>query len=67
MLDRVGFARVYTTETRQNHEGEPGRFSFYLSRIWNSPTVATVQVEVSDTAGNLAVYTAPVTATNNRL
>ena len=67
MLDKADFAKVYTPETRQNHEGEPGKFSFYLASTWNSTTVATVQVEVSDTAGNLAVYSARVNATDSRL
>ena len=67
MLDKAEFAKVYTPETRQNHEGEPGKFSFYLASTWNSTTVATVQVEVSDTAGNLAVYSARVNATDSRV
>jgi murein DD-endopeptidase MepM/ murein hydrolase activator NlpD len=67
MLDRADFTKVYTPETRQNHEGEPGRFSFYLARNWHTNSTTTIQVEVSDTAGNLAIYTAPVTATNSPL
>lgn len=62
MLDSADFTQVYTPETRQNHEGEPGRFSFYLARTWSANTAATVQVEVSDTAGNVAVYAARVAA-----
>ncbi len=67
MLDKADFTKVYTPETRQNHQGEPGRFSFYLARTWNPTTAATVQIEVGDTAGNLAVYTAQVNATDSRL
>jgi len=67
MLDRADFTKVYTPETRPNHEGEPGRFSFYLARTWSSTTATTVQVEVSDTAGNLAVYTTRVNAVDSRL
>ena len=49
MLDKADFTKVYTPQTRQNHEGEPGTFSFYLARTWSSTTATTVQVEVSDT------------------
>ena len=67
MLDRTDFTKVYTPETRQNHEGKPGRFSFYLARNWSSTAAMAVQVEVSDTAGNLAVYTARVSPNDRRL
>ena len=60
MLDSADFTKVYTPETRQNHKGQPGMYSFYLARTWRANTAATVQVEVSDTAGNVAVYTAQV-------
>ena len=60
MLDSAGFTKVYTPETRQNHKGEAGMFSFYLARTWRPNAPATVQVEVSDTAGNVSVYTARV-------
>ena len=67
MRDRADFTEVYTPETRQNHEGKPGTFSFYLTRTWSSTTATTVQVEVSDTAGNLAVYTTRVNAVGSTL
>ena len=38
----------------------PAMFSFYLARTWRPNAPATVQVEVSDTAGNVSVYTARV-------
>ncbi len=59
MLPHTDFQRVYTPETRQNHKGEPGCFSFYLQRGWSGSDLAggtvTVQVEASDTAGNSTV------------
>jgi murein DD-endopeptidase MepM/ murein hydrolase activator NlpD len=67
VCDNADFTKVYTPETRQNHEGEPGLFSFYLARNWSVTGPATIQVEVSDTAGNVAVYTAEVAATDGRL
>ena len=67
MLTSAAFDKVYTPETRQNHKGEPGVFSFYLARTWSASTATTVQVAVSDTAGNLAVYTARVGTTDIRL
>jgi len=67
MLDKADFTKVFTPETRQNHEGKPGRFSFYLVRSWHPAGAETVQVEVSDTAGNLAVYTARLSRTDSRL
>ena len=66
LLDNAAFDRIYTPETRQNHEGEAGRFSFYLSRTARLLGV-TIQVEVSDTAGNRAVYTATAAAVDGQL
>jgi len=52
MRSRSDFWRVFTPETRQNHEGEPGSYSYYLQRGWSAGGTVTVQVAVSDTAGN---------------
>jgi hypothetical protein len=59
-LFEAGFPSVYTTRTRQNHEGQPGQYCFYLQRSSALGASATVQVEVSDTAGNAAIFSAPV-------
>jgi len=67
MLDKADFGKVFTPETRQNHADKPGRFSFYLARTWHAAGAVTVQVEVSDTAGNLAVYTARLSGADIRL
>ena len=67
MLDKADFRKVYTPETRQNHEGKPGRFSFYLTRTWSSTAATTVQIEVSDSAGNFSIYTARVVSADTRL
>lgn len=62
MLDRNAFSAVYAPETRQNHEGRPGTFAFYLSRSWR-PGDGThhIRVEASDTRGNRAVAALDVT------
>jgi hypothetical protein len=56
MLPRSDFRRIYTPATRQNHRGEPGRFSFYLRRGWSGRNLVSdtiiVQVEARDSAGN---------------
>src|SRR4051812_3504072 len=62
MLDRARFAHVYTDRTRQNHEGRPGQFCFRLAAGWNETAPAVVQVEVTDTAGNRAVFARRVVA-----
>jgi hypothetical protein len=51
------YAQVYSPATRQNHQGEPGRFSFYLDRQLHDRDARpfTVEVEVADTAGNTTV------------
>ena len=60
MLSSAAFGRVYAPETRQNHKGKPGVFCFYLARTWGPRRATTIQVEVSDTGGNTAVYTTQV-------
>lgn len=62
LLDRSRFGSVYAPETRQNHEGEPGEFAFFLTRGWR-PADGTYRIEVqaADTRGNRATATAVVT------
>jgi len=55
MLSQSRFSQIYTPATRQNHKGEPGCFSFYLARGWDSTKAHRVEVEASDTAGNSTV------------
>lgn len=55
MLDRSRFGSVYTPRTRQNHEGEPGLFCFYLAQGAVRPA-GDLQVEAADASGNRAVY-----------
>jgi hypothetical protein len=62
MLPASAFDTVYTPETRQNHEGEPGRFSFYLAHAPAARTLLrtarAVEVEAADTAGNRVIVIA---------
>lgn len=62
MLPASKFDTIYTPETRQNHEGEPGRFSFYLAHAPAARTLlrdaSAVEVEATDTAGNRVVVIA---------
>jgi hypothetical protein len=58
MLPRSDYSKVYTPATRQNHEGEPGTYSFYLVRGLAGrlgPQGAIVHIETSDMSGNATV------------
>jgi hypothetical protein len=59
MLDRSRFSKIYTPETRQNHRGEAGCFSFYLVHGFTGRNV-TVEIRVSDMSGNATVVVVPV-------
>jgi hypothetical protein len=50
------FGQVYTPRTRGNHKGQPGQYCFYLEHNARPKDGTIVEVEVSDTAGNTAVY-----------
>lgn len=62
MLPQSRFASVYAPQTRQNHEGKPGVFRFYVARGWK-PADGSYRVEVaaSDTRGNRTVAALDVT------
>ena len=66
MLPRSKFSSIYTPATRQNHEGEPGCFSFYLVhdliRRLSANGSATVEIRVSDITGNASLYLVRVSA-----
>jgi hypothetical protein len=57
MLPRSAFGTVYTPATRQNHKGEPGRFSFYLARNWRATGVRRIDLQAADVSGNSSVAT----------
>jgi len=50
------YREIYTRRTRGNHKGEPGQYCFYLQRPARTGISATVEVKVSDSAGNTATY-----------
>ena len=52
------YREIYTRRTRGNHKGEPGQYCFYLQRPARTGFSATVEVKVSDSAGNTATYAA---------
>jgi hypothetical protein len=56
MLPASRFTTVYAPGTRQNHEGEPGHYCFYLDRGWNTralrPGSYELEVAASDMRGN---------------
>ena len=60
MLRRDEFTTVYTPATRQNHEGKPGCFSFYVARGLTRQAFgrrgAVVEIRVSDMSGNATTY-----------
>jgi hypothetical protein len=63
MLPRSEYGRIYAPVTRQNHEGEPGVFGFYLvhglaGRL--GAQGAVVRIEASDMSGNETVETVRV-------
>ena len=61
LLDRRAFRSVYAPETRQNHQGRPGDFAFFLASGWR-PADGTYRIEVqaADTRGNRATATADI-------
>ena len=64
LVDRSRFALVYTPRTRQNHARQPGLLCYYLARTWEPTSSVTIQVEASDTQGNVAVYSLRVAGTS---
>jgi murein DD-endopeptidase MepM/ murein hydrolase activator NlpD len=62
MRPRPGFSQVFTPKTRQNHKGKPGCFSYYLQRSWKATGAVTIEIAVSDSAGNGTVVSVVVGA-----
>lgn len=56
MLPASRFPTVYAPGTRQNHEGQPGHYCFYLDRGWKTralrPGSYELEVAASDMRGN---------------
>jgi murein DD-endopeptidase MepM/ murein hydrolase activator NlpD len=50
------FRQVYTGRTRGNRTGDPGQYCFFLQRQAKLHAGAILEVAVTDTAGNSAVY-----------
>ncbi len=61
------YREIYTRRNRGNHRGEPGQYCFYLQRPARAGAGATVEVKVSDSAGNTATYAATLAAFPTRL
>jgi hypothetical protein len=59
---------IYGPETRQNHPGKPGLYSFILAHDWNSAQFPNnrynLEVQVADIHGNVASSTLPFTIKN---
>jgi Peptidase family M23 len=55
MLDAFRFLEIYAPETRQNHEGVPGRLCIYLTHHLAVSVGTTIEIEAADTAGNRVV------------
>jgi peptidase M23-like protein len=73
LLPPSSYGSVYTSETRQNHAGEPGLYCFFLKKDWDVQELTVggyaVQVRAEDTRGNRAVATLPlhVNASSRRI
>jgi murein DD-endopeptidase MepM/ murein hydrolase activator NlpD len=68
MLDRNLFASVYAPETRQNHQGRPGAYAFFLSHAWKPADGSyDIEVEAADTRGNRAVGSIRITVVDGEV
>jgi hypothetical protein len=69
LLPQSAFSRIYAPGTRQNHEGEPGLYRFYLAHTWTTTTLSDgsyrLEFEASDLAGNTGSLTKRFTIANN--
>lgn len=59
LLPREAFRRVYAPGTRQNRQGKPGLYRFYLAHTWSTNLLDDglyrLEVEASDLRGNKGV------------
>ena len=69
LLPQSAYERVYAPGTRQNRQGSPGRYCFYLAHTWSTTTLSDgayeLEVEASDLAGNTGSRSQPLTIANN--
>ena len=69
LLPAEHFRRIYAPGTRQNRQGRPGLYRFYLAHTWSSTLLADghyrLEVEASDLRGNGGRIHVPFTITND--
>ena len=62
------FRRIYAPGTRQNRQGKPGLYRFYLAHTWSTTLLEDghyrLEVEASDLRGNDGRLHLPFTITN---
>jgi hypothetical protein len=68
LLPAENSRRIYAPGTRQNRQGRPGLYRFYLAHTWGTTLLEDghyrLEVEVSDLRGNLGRLHLPVTITD---
>jgi len=68
LLPRAAFRRIYAPGTRQNRQGKPGLYRFYLAHRWSSTLLEDghydLEVEAFDLRGNHGRLRQPFTITN---
>jgi Peptidase family M23 len=68
LLPRTAFRRIYAPGTRQNRQGKPGLYRFYLAHRWSTTLLQDghyrLEVEASDLGGNQGRLRQPFTITN---
>ena len=69
LLPREAFRRIYAPGTRQNREGRPGLYRFYLAHTWTTTLLEDgryhLEVEASDLRGNKGGLHLPFTIAND--
>ena len=68
LLPRTAFRRIYAPGTRQNRQGKPGLYRFYLAHTWSTTLlddgIYHLEVEASDLRGNRGRLRQPFTIAN---
>jgi hypothetical protein len=68
LLPPEDFRRIYAPGTRQNRQGKPGLYRFYLAHAWSTTLLEDghyrLEVEASDLRGNQGRLQLPFTITN---
>ena len=69
LLPQEDFRRIYAPGTRQNRQGKPGLYRFYLAHTWSTTLLDDghygLEVEASDLRGNKGRLHLPFTLIND--